>query len=42
MPGTPTFSINGARHHGAYDLQALKAAVKAARARAFLSEPVSP
>jgi len=42
VAGTPTFFINGARHHGAYDLQALKAAVKAARARAFLSEPVSP
>jgi Na+/H+ antiporter NhaA len=37
VAGTPTFFINGARHHGAYDLQALKAAVKAARARALVA-----
>ena len=42
VAGTPTFFVNGARHHGAYDLQALKAAVKAARARALVGEPVSP
>ncbi len=42
VAGTPTFFVNGKRHHGAYDLQALKAAVKAARARALVTEPVSP
>ena len=42
VAGTPTFFVNGARHHGAYDLQALKAAVKAARARTLVTEPVSP
>ncbi|MDX6452030.1 MAG: hypothetical protein QOH16_2079, partial [Gaiellaceae bacterium] len=31
--GTPTFFVNGRRHHGAYDLQALLTAVKEARAR---------
>jgi protein-disulfide isomerase len=31
--GTPTFFINGERHHGAYDIQALSDAVKVARAR---------
>lgn len=36
VAGTPTFFINGHRHHGAYDLAALSAAVKAARARAAL------
>ena len=35
--GTPTFFINGRRHHGAYDLPALKAAVSAAGARAVLA-----
>ena len=42
VAGTPTFFVNGARHHGAYDLHALKAAVKAARARTLVAEPVSP
>jgi Na+/H+ antiporter NhaA len=36
VAGTPTFFVNGARHHGAYDLHALKAAVKAARGRALM------
>jgi Na+/H+ antiporter NhaA len=31
--GTPTFFVNGRRHHGAYDLQALLIAVREARAR---------
>jgi protein-disulfide isomerase len=31
--GTPTFFVNGRRHHGAFDLQALLTAVKEARAR---------
>lgn len=31
--GTPTFFVNGRRHHGSYDVQALLAAVQEARAR---------
>jgi Na+/H+ antiporter NhaA len=34
VAGTPTFFINGRRHHGAYDVDTLSAAVRAARARA--------
>jgi Na+/H+ antiporter NhaA len=37
VSGTPTFFINGRRHHGAYDLATLAAAVKAAGARAELN-----
>jgi Na+/H+ antiporter NhaA len=33
VSGTPTFFINGQRHHGAFDLQTLTAAVKTARAQ---------
>jgi Na+/H+ antiporter NhaA len=40
VSGTPTFFINGRRHHGAYDIAALSAAVRAAGARATL-DPVS-
>jgi Na+/H+ antiporter NhaA len=36
VTGTPTFFVNGARHHGAYDLETLEAAVRAARQRALL------
>ncbi len=36
VSGTPTFFVNGLRHHGAYDLSALTAAVRAAHARARL------
>ncbi|MFD8963635.1 Na+/H+ antiporter NhaA [Streptomyces sp. NPDC059568] len=36
VSGTPTFFINGRRHHGAYDIEGLTAAVRAARARSFL------
>ena len=36
VAGTPTFFINGKRHHGAYDVASLTAAVRAARARAGL------
>jgi protein-disulfide isomerase len=35
--GTPTFFVNGRRHHGAYDAAALSAAVRAARDRAVLT-----
>lgn len=34
VSGTPTFFVNGRRHHGAYDLATLSGAVRAARARA--------
>jgi protein-disulfide isomerase len=36
VSGTPTFFINGKRHYGAYDIETLSAAVRAARARAYL------
>jgi protein-disulfide isomerase len=34
VSGTPTFFINGRRHYGAYDIDTLTAAVRAARRRA--------
>jgi protein-disulfide isomerase len=34
VAGTPSFFINGRRHHGAYDVKTLSAAVRAARVRA--------
>jgi Na+/H+ antiporter NhaA len=37
VSGTPTFFINGRRHYGAYDIDALKQAVRAARARAAIA-----
>ncbi|SDN28302.1 Na+/H+ antiporter NhaA [Streptomyces wuyuanensis] len=37
VSGTPSFFVNGRRYHGAYDVVGLKAAVKEARARAFLA-----
>jgi protein-disulfide isomerase len=37
VAGTPTFFVNGRRHHGAYDIAGLSAAVRAARARAAVS-----
>jgi Na+/H+ antiporter NhaA len=36
VSGTPTFFVNGRRHHGAYDIGTLSAAVRAARARAAI------
>jgi protein-disulfide isomerase len=36
VSGTPTFFINGKRHYGAYDIDALSEAVRLARARAAL------
>jgi protein-disulfide isomerase len=36
VSGTPTFFVNGRRHYGAYDIDTLSAAVRAARARAAL------
>jgi len=38
VAGTPTFFINGRRHQGAYDVEALTAAVKTARHRARLRD----
>ncbi|MFE2355580.1 Na+/H+ antiporter NhaA [Streptomyces parvulus] len=35
VSGTPTFFVNGRRHHGAYDIDALKRAVEQARRRAL-------
>ena len=32
VSGTPTFFINGRRHYGSYDIDALTAAVKTAKA----------
>jgi Na+/H+ antiporter NhaA len=37
VSGTPTFFVNGRRHHGAYDIDTLSAAVRAAGARAALT-----
>ena len=37
VSGTPTFFVNGRRHHGAYDVASLERAVRAARARAALA-----
>jgi Na+/H+ antiporter NhaA/glutaredoxin len=37
VSGTPTFFINGKRHYGAYDIDALTRAVRGARQRAAIS-----
>ncbi|MEU9887148.1 Na+/H+ antiporter NhaA [Sphaerisporangium sp. NPDC051011] len=37
VSGTPTFFVNGRRHHGAYDIETLSAAVRTAKARAYAS-----
>ncbi|MFJ9098137.1 Na+/H+ antiporter NhaA [Streptomyces sp. NPDC102405] len=37
VAGTPTFFINGRRHHGAYDIASLTAAVRTARERAAVA-----
>jgi protein-disulfide isomerase len=39
VAGTPTFFVNGRRHHGAYDAGGLSAAVQAARAKALVAQP---
>ncbi|PBC65738.1 Na+/H+ antiporter NhaA [Streptomyces sp. Tue6028] len=39
VSGTPTFFVNGRRHHGAYDIESLSAAVHAAKERARLNRP---
>jgi Na+/H+ antiporter NhaA len=38
VSGTPTFFVNGKRHHGPYDVRALSDAVRAARARVLISQ----
>jgi Na+/H+ antiporter NhaA len=38
VAGTPSFFINGRRHEGAYDVETLRAAVRAARWRAVSAE----
>jgi Na+/H+ antiporter NhaA len=42
VSGTPTFFINGLRHQGAYDIDSLSSAVRAARARAYVSAAGQP
>ena len=37
VSGTPSFFINGKRHYGAYDIDTLTAAVKAAKARTLIA-----
>jgi protein-disulfide isomerase len=41
VSGTPTFFINGKRHYGAYDIETLTQAVRAARARAAIASAQS-
>jgi protein-disulfide isomerase len=36
VSGTPTFFVNGKRHHGAYDIETLAGTVRTARARALI------
>jgi Na+/H+ antiporter NhaA len=40
VSGTPSFFVNGRRHHGAYDIETLTAAVRLARGRARLAAKV--
>jgi Na+/H+ antiporter NhaA len=42
VAGTPSFFINGRRHQGAYDVDTLSAAVRAARTRARLKQKAEP
>ena len=42
VSGTPTFFINGKRHHGAYDIATLSDAVRTARTRTLISSPRQP
>jgi protein-disulfide isomerase len=39
VTGTPTFFANGLRHHGAFDIDSLKALVRTALAQAKVSQP---
>ena len=42
VAGTPSFFINGRRHQGAYDVETLSAAVRAARTRAAARRSAKP
>jgi Na+/H+ antiporter NhaA len=42
VSGTPTFFINGRRHHGAYDIGTLSDAVRAARERVLITSRAQP
>jgi protein-disulfide isomerase len=42
VSGTPTFFINGKRHHGAYDISTLSDAVRTARTRTLIGSPRQP
>jgi Na+/H+ antiporter NhaA len=42
VSGTPTFFINGKRHYGAYDIETLSEAVRAARARVLIASGPEP
>jgi Na+/H+ antiporter NhaA len=42
VSGTPTFFVNGRRHHGAYDVDTLAVAVRSARMRAGLMAGAAP
>jgi protein-disulfide isomerase len=42
VSGTPTFFINGKRHYGAYDIETLSDAVRAARARDWIAAAPQP
>ena len=42
VTGTPTFFINGKRHRGAYDIDTLTGAVRAAKAHALISSGRQP
>ena len=42
VSGTPTFFVNGKRHHGAYDISTLSDAVRTARTRTLISSPRQP
>jgi protein-disulfide isomerase len=42
VSGTPSFFVNGQRHHGAYDVATLSSAVRAARRRAVAAEIAAP
>ncbi len=42
VSGTPTFFVNGKRHHGAFDLDTLSDAVRSASARVLISSGAHP
>jgi Na+/H+ antiporter NhaA len=41
VTGTPTFFVDGRRHHGAYDVATLEAAIRAARRRNLAMQPAA-